>query len=180
MSDKKWYVLKSISGKEIKVKDYIEKEFKYLGLERHLGEIVIPMEKTIQIRDGKKIQKEKPLYKGYIFIEVELVGEVPHNIRNISGVIGFLSEVKGGDPVPMRKAEINRMLGKIDELSEQEELVHIPYLVGETVKVSDGAFNGFNGTIESINEEKRKLEVMVLIFGRKTPLELSFMQVEKV
>jgi transcriptional antiterminator NusG len=95
-------------------------------------------------------------------------------------VIGFLGEVKGGDPIPLRKSEVNRMLGKVDELSETEEQVAIPYVVGETVKVIDGPFNGFNGSVEKVNEEKRKLEVMVKIFGRKTPLELSYMQVEKV
>jgi len=92
----------------------------------------------------------------------------------------FLGEVKGGDPIPLRKSEVNRMLGKVDELSETEEQVAIPYVVGETVKVIDGPFNGFNGSVEKVNEEKRKLEVMVKIFGRKTPLELSYMQVEKV
>ena len=139
------------------------------------------MEKVIQIKNGKKVQKEKVHYPGYVMVEADLVGEVPHIIKNIPGVISFLSATKGGDPVPMRQAEVNRMLGRVDELADSDEnLVNIPYIVGETVKVIDGPFNGFNGTIEKINEDKRKLEVMVLIFGRKTPLELSFMQVEKV
>ncbi|TDM00183.1 MAG: transcription termination/antitermination factor NusG [Flavobacteriaceae bacterium] len=180
MSEKNWYVVKSISGKELKVKDYIEKEFQYQNLDKHLGQIIVPMEKSIHIRNGKKYQKEKPMYAGYVFVEAELTGEVPHIIKNISGVISFLSETKGGDPIPMRKVEINRMLGTIDQMSEQQDMVNIPFTVGETVKVKDGAFNGFNGTIEKINEDKRKLEVMVLIFGRKTPLELNFMQVEKI
>jgi len=101
-------------------------------------------------------------------------------IKAVTGVIGFLGETKGGDPVPMRKAEVNRMLGKVDELSVKDENVAIPYSVGETVKVIDGPFNGFDGTVENVNEEKRKLEVMVKIFGRKTPLELNYMQVEKI
>ena len=113
-------------------------------------------------------------------IEANLTGEIPHIIKSITGVIGFLGETKGGDAVPLRMAEVNRMLGKVDELSVKTENVNIPYSIDETVKVIDGPFNGFNGTIEKINEEKRKLEVMVKIFGRKTPLELSFMQVEKV
>ena len=103
-----------------------------------------------------------------------------HIIRSITNVIGFLGEVKGGDPVPLRKSEVNRMLGKVDELAVNTDNVSIPFVLGETVKVIDGPFNGFNGTVEKINEEKRKLEVMVKIFGRKTPLELSYMQVEKV
>jgi transcriptional antiterminator NusG len=113
-------------------------------------------------------------------VEANLSGEVPHVIKAITGVIGFLGEVKGGEPVPMRKSEVNRMLGKVDELSIQDENMAIPFNIGETVKVVDGPFNGFDGTIEKVNEEKRKLEVMVKIFGRKTPLELSYMQVEKI
>ena len=113
-------------------------------------------------------------------VEANLAGEVPHVIKAVTGVIGFLGETKGGDPVPMRKSEVNRMLGKVDELSVNEETVAIPYTVGETVKVVDGPFNGFDGIVEKVNEEKRKLEVMVKIFGRKTPLELSYMQVEKI
>ena len=141
---------------------------------------MVPKEKVIQIRDGKKINKEKVYFPGYIMVEANLAGEVPHVIKSITGVIGFLGETKGGEPVPMRRSEVNRMLGKVDELAIQDENIAIPYTSGETVKVIDGPFNGFDGTIEKVNEEKRKLEVMVKIFGRKTPLELSYMQVEKI
>ena len=113
-------------------------------------------------------------------VKAVLGGEIPHIIKSINGVIGFLGEVKGGDPVPLRKSEVNRMLGKVDELAVKQDNVAIPFTIGETIKVIDGPFNGFNGTVEKVNEEKRKLEVMVKIFGRKTPLELSYMQVEKV
>ncbi len=140
----------------------------------------MPTEKVIQIRNGKKVNKERNYFPGYIMIKANLSGEVPHIIRSITNVIGFLGETKGGEPVPLRKAEVNRMLGKVDELSVQSENVVIPFKIGETIKVIDGPFNGFNGNIEKVNEEKRKLEVMVKIFGRKTPLELSYMQVEKV
>ena len=175
-----WYVVRAISGKENKVKDYIETEISRLGLEEFVEEVLVPTEKVVQIRNGKKINKERVYFSGYIMVKASLVGEVLHVIRSINGVIGFLGEVKGGDPVPLRKSEVNRMLGKVDELAVQADSVHIPYSVGETIKVIDGPFNGFNGTIENVNDEKRKLEVMVKIFGRKTPLELSFMQVEKV
>jgi len=107
-----------------------------------------------------------------------LVGEVPHVIKSVTGVIGFLGD-KQNNPVPLRPAEVNRILGKVDELAESDEEMNIPFVVGETVKVIDGPFNSFSGVIEEINEEKKKLKVMVKIFGRKTPLELSFMQVEK-
>lgn len=148
MSEKKWYVLKTINGKETKIKEYIEDEIKYQGLEEYLGQIVVPMEKVIQIKNGKKVQRERVHYPGYVMIEVDLVGEVPHLIKNVNGVISFLSATKGGDPVPMRKSEVNRMLGKMDTLSEEEELINIPYTVGETIKVIDGPFNGFNDEIK--------------------------------
>ncbi|WP_121667185.1 transcription termination/antitermination protein NusG [Mesonia aquimarina] len=177
---KKWYVVRSVSGQENKIKDYIEKEIAHQGLEDYVEQILVPTEKVIQVRNGKKINKERVYFPGYVMVKANLGGEIPHIIKGINGVIGFLGETKGGDPVPLRKSEVNRMLGKVDELAVKEDNIAIPYTVGETIKVIDGPFNGFNGTIEKVNEEKRKLEVMVKIFGRKTPLELSYMQVEKV
>lgn len=180
MSELKWYVLKAISGQENKVKTYIENEIKRLGLEEYVSQVVIPTEKIIQMRNGKKVPRERAYYPGYIMVEANLIGEVPHIIKNLPGVISFLSLTKGGDPVPMRKSEVNRMLGRMDELSEFHQDTAIPFVVGESVKVVDGPFNGFTGTIEKIHEDKKKLEVMVLIFGRKSPLELNYMQVEKI
>ncbi|MFD2891649.1 transcription termination/antitermination protein NusG [Flavobacterium chuncheonense] len=177
---KKWYVVRAVSGQENKVKAYIETETARLGVADYVSQVLVPTEKVVQVKDGKKIAKEKVYFPGYIMVEANLTGEVPHIIKSIPGVIGFLGETKGGDPVPLRMSEVNRMLGKVDELSVKVDSVAIPYSIGETVKVIDGPFNGFNGTIEKVNDEKRKLEVMVKIFGRKTPLELSFMQVEKV
>ena len=177
---KKWYVVRAVSGQENKIKSYIESDIARLGLTDFVEEVLVPTEKVIQIRNGKKVNKERNYFPGYIMIKANLSGEVPHIIRSITNVIGFLGETKGGEPVPLRKAEVNRMLGKVDELSVQTENVVIPFKIGETIKVIDGPFNGFNGSIEKVNEEKRKLEVMVKIFGRKTPLELSYMQVEKV
>jgi len=113
-------------------------------------------------------------------VKANLTGELPHIIKSVTNVIGFLGETKGGEPVPLRISEVNRMLGKVDELALSTEHISIPFSQGENVKVIDGPFNGFNGVIEKVNEEKRKLEVMVKIFGRKTPLELSYMQVEKI
>ena len=177
---KKWYVVRSVSGKESKIKEYIESDITRLGLSDHVEDILVPTEKVVQIRNGKKVSKEKNYFPGYIMIKANLSGEVPHIIRSITNVIGFLGETKGGEPVPLRPSEVNRLLGKVDELSEQTENILIPFKIGESIKVIDGPFNGFNGSIEKVNEEKRKLEVMVKIFGRKTPLELSYMQVEKI
>jgi len=178
-NSKKWYVLRAIGGKEKKVKEYIENEIANGDLKDFVDQVLIPTEKVYQIRNGKKISKERNFFPGYVLIEAALVGEVAHTLRNIPNVIGFLGDTKGGDPVPMRQNEVNRILGRVDELSETDEEISVPFVVGETVKVVDGPFNGFNGTIEGINEEKKKLQVMVKIFGRKTPLELSFMQVVK-
>ena len=180
MNELKWYVLKAISGQESKVKTYIETEIKRVGYESYVTQVIIPTEKVIQMRNGKKILKERPYYPGYLMVEANLTGEIPHMIKNIPGVISFLSLTKGGDPVPMRKSEVNRMLGRMDELSEFAVDVEIPFVVGESIKVIDGPFNGFNGVIEKIHEDKKKLEVKVRIFGRETPLELSYMPVEKL
>ena len=180
VSEKKWYVVRAVSGQEAKIKDYIASEITRLGYDHHLEDILVPTEKVVQIRNGKKINKEKVYFPGYIMIKANLTGEIPHIIKALPNVIGFLGETKGGDPIPLRTAEVNRMLGKVDELSTESESVSIPFEIGENIKVIDGPFNGFNGTIEKVNQEKRKLEVMVKIFGRKTPLELSYMQVEKI
>lgn len=176
---KKWYVLRAIGGKEKKVKEYIENEIANAGLQEYVSQVLIPTEKVYQIRNGKKISKERNFFPGYVLVEACLVGEIPHILRSVPNIIGFLGDTKGGEPVPMRQSEVYRILGRVDEMAASGEEMNIPYVVGETVKVIDGPFNGFNGIIEKINEEKKKLEVMVKIFGRKTPLELSFMQVEK-
>jgi transcriptional antiterminator NusG len=181
VSEKKWYVVRAVSGQESKIKTYIENEIARLGFQDYVDQVLVPTERVVQMRNGKKTHKEKVFFPGYIMVKANLTGEIPHIIRSVTNVIGFLGETKGGDPVPLRQSEVNRMLGKVDELAVEERAnVAIPFTKGETVKVIDGPFNGFDGTIETINEEKRKLEVMVKIFGRKTPLELSYMQVEKV
>ena len=176
--DKKWYVLRAIGGKEKRVKEYIESEISRLELQEFISQVLIPTEKVYQIRNGKKISKERNFFPGYVLIEANLVGEMTHILKGIPNVIGFL-ESEGDNPTPLRQSEVNRILGKVDELAESDEEINVPFYVGETVKVIDGPFNSFNGIIEEVNDEKKKLKVMVKIFGRKTPLELSFMQVEK-
>lgn len=178
-NEKKWYVLRAIGGKEKKVKEYIESEITHHNLQDFITQVLIPTEKIYQIRNGKKVSKERSYLPGYVLIEAVLVGEVPHILKNVPNVIGFLGEERGGSAVPMRQSEVNRILGKVDELSETDEELNVPFFVGEAVKVVDGPFNSFSGVIEEVNNEKKKLKVIVKIFGRKTPLELSFMQVEK-
>ncbi len=177
--EKKWYVLRTVGGKEKKVKEYIESEISNTDLEKFVGQVLIPTEKIFVVRNGKKILKERIFTPGYIYVEAALTGEIPHILRGITNVIGFLGDTKGGEPTAMRQSEVDRILGKVDELANKDEEIDIPFYVGESVKVSDGPFNGFTGTIEEVNAEKKKLKVMVKIFGRKTPVELSYMQVEK-
>ena len=176
---KKWYVIRAISGKEKRVKELLELEIDRHKINDYVEQILIPTEKIYQIRKGKKISKEKNYFPGYVLIQAALIGEVEHIIKSLTNVLGFLGATKGGDPLPMRQTEVNRILGKVDELAVNDEEMNIPYVIGESVKVVDGPFNNFNGIIENINEEKKKLTVMVKIFGRKTPLELNYMQVEK-
>lgn len=176
---KRWYVLRTIGGKERKVKEYIDKEIDALNLTDYVSQVLIPTEKVYQVRNGKKISKDKNFYPGYVLIEASLVGEIPHILRNITNVIGFLGDTRDGAPSPLRKSEIQRILGTVDDLAQQDVGFETQYFVGEMVKVTDGPFNGFSGEIKEVNNDNKKLKVMVKIFGRETPLELSFVQVEK-
>ncbi len=174
--DFKWYVVRAISGQERKVKAYIENELERAGLSEYVPQVLIPMEKVYQIKNGKKTSKERSFYPGYILIQANLVGEVGPLIKAINGIVGFL----GGDhPVPLRQNEVSRILGTVDEHADRGETAIEPFIEGETVKVIDGPFSGFSGTIEEVYEEKKKLKVMVKIFGRRSPLELNYVQVEK-
>ncbi len=175
---KKWYVVRALSGKEKKVKELLEAEISRLNLSNYIAQVLIPTEKVYQVRNGKPIHKERNFFPGYILINAALDGEIEHVIRGINGIIGFLG-TKDGKAIPLRNDEVSRILGKVDELAENDEEVNVPYYVGEPVKVIDGPFNGFSGVIEEVYDEKKKLKVMVKIFGRRTPLELRFIQVEK-
>ena len=174
--EKKFYVLRAVSGKESKIKEYLEAEIKNSDLDNYIFQVLIPTEKVFQQRNGKKVLKERAYLPGYVIVEAILVGEVVHFLKNVNFVIGFLG---GNNPVPLRTSEVNRILGTVDELQEQSEEFDVQYIIGETVKVIDGPFNGFHGEIKEINLEKKKLTVLVKIFGRGTPLELGYMQVEK-
>ncbi|NDV69104.1 transcription termination/antitermination protein NusG [Dysgonomonas sp. 25] len=175
--EKKWYVLRAVSGKETKVKEYLEMEMRKSELGKYISQVLIPTEKTYTMRNGKKVLKERAYLPGYILIEAALTGDVIHELRNINFVAGFLPDTQ--NPQPLRQSEVNRILGTMDELDEQDAEMDIEYIVGENVKVTNGPFSGFSGIIEEVNAEKKKLKVMVKIFGRKTPLELNYMQVEK-
>ena len=178
----RWYVMRAISGKEGKVKEYIDAMLHQGGeFAKHVSQVLIPTEKVVTITNGKRKVKEKNRYAGYVFVEAELVGEIQALLRNVPNVLGFLSDTKTNTkPMPLRPAEVSQMLGTIDEMAEIPEDIIIPFEVGESIKVSDGPFSGFDAVIEEVNNEKKKLKVMVKIFGRKTPVELGFTQVEKL
>ena len=176
---KQWYVVRAISGQEKKVKMYIESEVERLKLEDYVSQVLIPTEKVFEMRNGKKRIRERSFLPGYVLLEAVLQGEVIQAIRDVPGVIGFLGTERGQTPVPLRQAEINKILGKVDEMNEMGEVPEDPFVIGETVKVMAGPFNGFSGTVDEIYEDKKKLKVMVKIFGRSTPVELNYYQVEK-
>ena len=181
-TEMKWYVLRAISGKEGKVKEVIDALMNNQpDFAKHVSQVLIPTEKVVTVTGGKRKIKEKNRYPGYVFVEAELVGETQARLRNVSNVMGFLSDSRTSNvPMPLRPSEVSQMLGTIDEMAEIPEDVIIPFEVGESIKVSDGPFSGFDAVIEEVNNEKKKLKVMVKIFGRKTPVELGFTQVEKL
>ncbi|MCQ2064379.1 MAG: transcription termination/antitermination protein NusG [Bacteroidaceae bacterium] len=175
---KKWYVLKAISGKELKVKEYLEADARNNGLEELISQVLIPTEKVVTVRNGKRVVKERSYLPGYVLVEAVLDGEIKQRLRNCPNVLGFLGGMD--NPTPLRPSEVTRILGSVDEIEETQEEVLVPFTVGETVKVTFGPFSGFNGVIEEVDNAKKKLKVMVKIFGRKTPIDLGFMQVEKM
>ena len=178
--EKKWYALRTISGKEQKVKQLLEAEIKNSDLGHYVSQVLLPTEKVYVTRGNKKVVKEKTRMSGYIFVEAVLTGEIEYERRNTTDIIDFVRNRENPPkPEPVREAEINRMLGAADDVIEGVDEGVNDYMVGEEVKVISGPFNGFIGEIEDVNREKRTLKVMVKVFGRKTPLELENSQVER-
>ncbi len=173
---RKWYVLRTFSGHEKKVKESIESELKLQGLEDRLPEIMIPTETVFEMRAGKKRTREKNFFPGYILINAVLDKELMHILTGVPSVVGFLTT--GDEPSPLRPEEVARIMGKMDEAREMGEQPEIPFQPGDAVKVVDGPFNNFNGLVDEVYPDKAKVRVMVSIFGRKTPLELDYLQVE--
>lgn len=177
--DTKWYSLRVISGKERKIKERIELEIQRSGWSDSITQILVPTEKVYKIRNGRKVISERNILPGYILVEAvekKFSGEMVTTIANIPNVIHFLGKE---NPIPMQQSEANRLMGKVDESQDAGETMLEPFIVGETVKIIDGPFNEFVGDIQEVNEEKKKLKVIVKIFGRGTEVELNFMQVEK-
>lgn len=173
--DYKWYVVRTFSGHESKVKTILENEIKFRGLEDYIKQVLIPVEKVFEVRDGKKRSKNKNFFPGYVLIEAYLDKKIIDFILGTPSVMGFLGS--RNNPQPIHQEEIKRIIGKISE-SEDTARLENPFRVGDSVKITDGPFNNFNGTVQEVNNEKFKLKVMVSIFGRKTPVEIDFTQAE--
>ena len=187
--DTKWYVLRVVSGKEKKIKEYLDKDIIRNGWTNVIKQIFLPMEKVYKVQNGKKVMREKNYFPGYVMMEVvdtnnggRLPDDIVMSISNVTNVMHFLTDGKGskGNIICLRKSEVNKMLGKVDEMNDLGGSISEPFILGETVKIIEGPFNDFNGVIEEVNEEKKKLKVTVKIFGRSTPVELNYMQVEKL
>ena len=181
LQETKWFVLRVVSGKERKVKEYLDKEISRGGWSEIVKQVFLPVEKVYKVANGKKVMRERNYYPGYVMIEItegKLSDDLRDVIKNTNSVIHFLGKE---NPIALRKAEVNKMLGKVDEMSDIGGVtMSEPFIIGETIKIIDGPFNDFNGVIEEVSDEKKKLKVQVKIFGRATPVELSYMQVEKL
>jgi transcription termination/antitermination protein NusG len=173
--DKKWYVVRTYSGHENKVKAYLENEAAQTGLAEKISSVIVPSEKVFEVKDGKKKSKTRTFFPGYILVEAILDKATQHLILNTPSVISFVGPKNA--PAPLQPAEVRRLIGKIEERKDVEVL-EVPFRLGDAVKVIEGPFNNFSGFVQEVNEEKMKLKVMVSIFGRKTPVELDFSQVE--
>jgi transcription termination/antitermination protein NusG len=189
-----WYVLRAVAGQERKAKSYLETEIaRSEKLQKAILQIIIPIEKVVELKNGKKKVRDKISLPGYILIEADLNdGEVFHAITGIPGVLGFLEGTARDEandtkrklayakqPIPLRQSEVNRILGAVDEQEEVSAKIEASFIVGEHIKVMDGPFNGFDGVVEQVFDERKKLNVMVKVFGRNTPVELNYTQVEK-
>jgi transcriptional antiterminator NusG len=178
--ERKWYSLRVISGKEKKIQERIVREIELNGWGSFIFSVIVPTEKVYKVRNGKKVMQERNLLPGYILVEAigpKLNGDVAKLIADVPNVIHFLGKET---PLPMTQSEANRLLGKVDESSESGETLSEPFLINETVKIIDGPFADFVGDIQEVNDEKKKLKVIVKIFGRGTEVELNFLQVEKI
>jgi len=183
--ESKWYVLRVVSGKERKVKEYLDKDISRSGWTDVIRQVFLPMEKVYKVQNGKKVMREKNYFPGYVMLEVadgKLNDDIIQHISNISNVMHFLTDGKGykGNIFSLRNSKVTKMHVKVDEMNDQGVTMSEPFIVGETIKIIEGPFNDFNGVIEEVNDEKKKLKVTVKIFGRSTPVELNYMQFEKL
>ena len=175
---KNWYILQAYSGREFRVVDSIKEYIRNEKVDDKFGEIIVPTEEIVEMRRGKRRKTDRKIFPGYIFIQMEMTDDTWQLIRHVPGVVNFVGE-SGKKPVPMTEKEINKVLKEIEE-SENAPKPKVIFEPGEMIRVVDGPFNDFNGAVEEVNYEKNRLKVSVLVFGRSTPVELDFTQVQKM
>ncbi|MCK4775649.1 MAG: transcription termination/antitermination factor NusG [Candidatus Krumholzibacteria bacterium] len=174
---KRWYVVHTYSGHENKVKDNIQKMINTSGIQTHFGQIIVPTEEVAEMKKGKKTVATRKFFPSYILIEMHMSDEARHLVNDIPGVTSFVGTTSG--PQPLSVAEVERILGRMDK-EKQTMIPEIPFTLGEQIRIKDGPFSDFTGVIDEINAERGKLKVLVSIFGRETPVELDFLQVENL
>ncbi len=174
--EKKWYTLRVYSGQETKVKAHLENEIKFKNLEERFGRVVVPSEPVLEMRDGKKRLKNRVFFPGYVLVEMVLDNQTKHLVQETPGVISFVGPKN--HPTEVKPEEVETILRRVDKKETEVEKVEVPYQVGGAIRVIDGPFADFTGIIEEVNEEKKKVKVSVSIFGRPTPVELDFLQIE--
>ena len=178
----RWYAIQTTAGHENKVRSLVQRKIDgdvRPPEERSIRQALVPTQEVVEIKNGKKVTVERKLYPGYVLVEMDLNQETAHVVNGIQGVIKFVGH-DSRFPQPLRPDEVNRLLGIAIEAEEDEPREEIPFLIGQAVAITEGPFTDFNGTVEEVNQEKKKLKVVVKIFGRATPVELNYMQVEKI
>jgi transcriptional antiterminator NusG len=175
----KWYIVHAYSNFEKKVAEQLRDQAKQQGLEDHFSEILVPTEEVVEIRRGRKVNSERKFFPGYVLVKMEMTDDAYHLVKNTPKVTGFLGAAGGTKPLPVSEREVQQIVGQVEEGVERPKPT-IRFDIGETVKVIDGPFASFDGQVESVDEEHARLRVAVSIFGRPTPVDLEYNQVEKV
>lgn len=177
MSDKKWYAIHTYSGHENKVKTNLEKAIHSAGLEEQFGQILVMTEEVVEMKDGKRKTSKRKTFPSYVMVEMDLNNETRHLVQNVPGVTRFVGS--GQREVPLKESEVRRLLGQV-ETSKSRPTPTVTFRIGDSVRITDGPFSAFTGVVDEVNNERGKVKVMVSIFGRATPVELDFLQVQPV
>ena len=175
--DKKWYIVHTYSGYENKVKESLQQRIEVMGMGEAIGEVLIPTQNVVEVKAGQRVVSTKKFFPGYLLVYMNMSDEAWHVVKNTPKVTGFVGA--GNRPTPLTQAEVNRIVNQVSEAAEKPK-PKFEYSVGETVRIADGPFSNFTGSIEEVNQDRSTLKVMVTIFGRSTPVELEILQVEKV
>lgn len=174
---KQWFIVHTYSGYEAKVRESLKQRAEAMGMTEEIEEILIPTEEVVEVRDGKKTRSTRKFFPGYVLVKMRMSDQAWHVVRNTPKVTGFIGT--GNKPVPLSQAEVDRIVNQVVTAAEKPK-PKLEFSLNETVRITDGPFSNFTGEVEEVNEDRSTLKVMVTIFGRATPVELEFTQVEKV